>query len=220
MPNFTKPPGAEGPKRWNSGPPYLATVRDMYRIVVLWTELAPRVLRMHDHLFAGTRVCLRCMPLFSSQEYQVSFVTHRCLRRARVASTEMYGLIFAAHQLNLPFTLVKSFVVSETASRIREGWEYIDQLRDEDVCQPLSLISKPLPVTLHYCERYAKQNCCTGCEAVTINAHHCRSFRHCHVRAATCSGAYVRTDCHVSIDVVPTPSSPISCRSSSSQSTE
>lgn len=88
----------------------------------------------------------------------------------------MYGLIFATHQLNLPFTLVKSFVLSETASRIREGWEYIDQLSDEEVCQPLSLIKKPLPVTLHYCERYAERNCYAGCTDDVIDAHHLSRF--------------------------------------------
>jgi hypothetical protein len=66
----------------------------------------------------------------------------------------MYGLIFAAVQLELPFTLVRSFVVSETASKVREGWAYVDRLRDDQVCQPLSEIDDPLPVTLHYCERY------------------------------------------------------------------
>jgi hypothetical protein len=56
MPNFTKPPDSEGPLRWNAGPPYIATVRDMYRLAVRWTELAPQVLRVHDHLFAGKYV--------------------------------------------------------------------------------------------------------------------------------------------------------------------
>ena len=54
MPNFTKPRNSEGPLRWNAGPPYVATGRDMYRLAVRWTELAPQVLRVHDHLFAGT----------------------------------------------------------------------------------------------------------------------------------------------------------------------
>jgi hypothetical protein len=55
MPNFTKPRDSEGPLRWNAGPPYAATARDMYRLAVRWTELAPQVLRVHDHLFAGTQ---------------------------------------------------------------------------------------------------------------------------------------------------------------------
>jgi hypothetical protein len=72
---------------------------------------------------------------------------------------EMYGLIFAAVQLELPFTLVRSFVVSETASKVREGWAYVDRLSDQQVCQPLSQISAPLPVTMHYCERYVVLDC-------------------------------------------------------------
>jgi hypothetical protein len=34
--------GKDGPIFWNTGPPYLATVRDMYQIAVLWCEYAPR----------------------------------------------------------------------------------------------------------------------------------------------------------------------------------
>ena len=51
--NFDKPPDKDGPLHWNSGPPYLATVRDMYHVAVQWTEWAPKVLHVHDHLFSG-----------------------------------------------------------------------------------------------------------------------------------------------------------------------
>lgn len=47
-----KPPGEEGPLHYNSGPPYLATVRDMYQIAVRWTEYAPRVVDIYPELFA------------------------------------------------------------------------------------------------------------------------------------------------------------------------
>jgi hypothetical protein len=40
----TRPEWSDGPLHWNTGPPYLATVGDMYKIVVRWTEYAPRVL--------------------------------------------------------------------------------------------------------------------------------------------------------------------------------
>ena len=43
----------DGPRHYNSGPPYLATVRDMYNIVVLWTEYTPRVYQIYPRLFAG-----------------------------------------------------------------------------------------------------------------------------------------------------------------------
>lgn len=40
----TRPVWSDGPLHWNTGPPYLATVADMYKIAVKWTEYAPRVL--------------------------------------------------------------------------------------------------------------------------------------------------------------------------------
>jgi hypothetical protein len=42
----------DGPLVWNSGPPYLATVKDMYEIATLWTDYAPRVYEIHPKLFA------------------------------------------------------------------------------------------------------------------------------------------------------------------------
>lgn len=42
----------EGPISWNTGPPYLATVRDMWDIAAKWTEFAPRVFDEHPKLFA------------------------------------------------------------------------------------------------------------------------------------------------------------------------
>jgi len=47
-----KPNGPDGPKHYNTGPPYLATARDMYSIAVKWTEFAPRVVEIHPHLFS------------------------------------------------------------------------------------------------------------------------------------------------------------------------
>jgi peptidyl serine alpha-galactosyltransferase len=51
-PSIRPPPYSDGPIHWNTGPPYLATVYDMYRIVSLWTETAPRVLEVYPELFA------------------------------------------------------------------------------------------------------------------------------------------------------------------------
>ena len=49
----------DGPLYWNTGPPYLATVHDMYNIAKLWTEYAPRVYKIHPELFAEmVRTCL------------------------------------------------------------------------------------------------------------------------------------------------------------------
>ena len=106
----------DGPKHFNSGPPYLATVRDFYNIAVLWTDYTPRVYKIFPKLFA-----------------------------------EMFGYIFAATQLNLPNTLVKSFVISTTDTKSHEGWAYIDVIPNDKIC---SLGNAPLPVVLHYCQHY------------------------------------------------------------------
>lgn len=113
------PSPQEGPIHWNTGPPYLATVRDMYRIAVKWCEYAPRVVQVHPELFA-----------------------------------EMFGFIFATVQLKMPFTLLKSLVVSNTKERHREGWSFIDALPVEQVCDPPLDGRTKLPVALHYCQRY------------------------------------------------------------------
>ena len=64
---------------------------------------------------------------------------------------EMYGYIIATTQLNLPHTLIRSLVVSETHTNHREGWPYIDALPVDKVCTPEN---EALPVGLHYCKRY------------------------------------------------------------------
>jgi hypothetical protein len=51
-PTLEKPIDKEGPIHWNTGPPYLATVKDMYDIATLWTEYAPRVDHDNPGLFA------------------------------------------------------------------------------------------------------------------------------------------------------------------------
>lgn len=118
-PNLEKPKDKFGPLHWNTGPPYLATVKDMYGISLLWTDYAPRV----DHINPG---------LFA----------------------EMQGFIWATYKLNLPHTLIKSLVVSNPTAPHREGWSYVDNLPDDEVCVP-SIKKKRLPVGLHYCKRYA-----------------------------------------------------------------
>lgn len=127
-PNFKLPPWNDGPKFWNTGPPYLATVRDMYGIAKVWTETAPRVLDVYPQLFA-----------------------------------EMFGFIYATVMLKLPFTLVKSIVVSTTTTSSREGWKFVDDLPNDQVCSVPRLATsykeeRPelpnLPVGLHYCKRY------------------------------------------------------------------
>jgi hypothetical protein len=47
------PPRHDGERIWIAGPPYLATVKDMYHIAELWTRYSPRVLDIFPHIFAG-----------------------------------------------------------------------------------------------------------------------------------------------------------------------
>jgi hypothetical protein len=43
---------SDGPKHWNSGPPYILTAHDAYRVADLWTAFAPRVHKQFPKLFA------------------------------------------------------------------------------------------------------------------------------------------------------------------------
>jgi peptidyl serine alpha-galactosyltransferase len=106
-----------------AGPPYLATVGDMWRVAHRWCVYAPRIVEIHPKLFA-----------------------------------EMYGLIVAAIQLDLPFTLGRSFTVSYTGGTDREGWPLVDQLYDDEICTATasrSQLAPRLPVAIHYCQRYS-----------------------------------------------------------------
>jgi len=60
MKNITQDPNTpalsvtteQAPYFYNTGPPYLATVRDMFDIAVKWTEFAPRIFDIYPKLFA------------------------------------------------------------------------------------------------------------------------------------------------------------------------
>jgi hypothetical protein len=80
---------------------------------------------------------------------------------------EMYGLVIATVQLELPMTLIRSIVVAGPSQTSldgdREGWPYVDALPDDQVCDPISLRQQQLqqqpnksklPVILHYCQDY------------------------------------------------------------------
>ena len=72
-----------------------------------------------------------------------------------VSETEMAGIIHASVQLRLPFTLIRSLVVSTSERDDREAWPYIDNMADEMICSPnIAETTKRLPVILHYCQRY------------------------------------------------------------------
>ena len=69
-----------------------------------------------------------------------------------------YGYIIATTQLDLPHTLIKSIVISSTTSTNREGWKYIDDIPDEEICLPqrrnLPSTQTKMPIGLHYCKGY------------------------------------------------------------------
>lgn len=46
------PKASEGRLYWNSGPPYLMTIRDARRLAATWADYAPRVLDLYPKLFA------------------------------------------------------------------------------------------------------------------------------------------------------------------------
>ena len=104
-------------KSYNTGPPYLATVKDMWSIAVKWTEMAPLVHDIFPKLFA-----------------------------------EMFGFCSATAHLELPHTMIKSIVVSDTTSKNREGWQFVDALPLDQTCHPPE--TAELPYILHYCKRY------------------------------------------------------------------
>lgn len=52
-PDYVAPPlSQQAPIHWNTGPPYIATAKDMRDIVAKWTEYAPRVHDVFPKLFA------------------------------------------------------------------------------------------------------------------------------------------------------------------------
>lgn len=116
----------------------------MYAIAVKWTQYAPRVLELQPDIFAGKNFV----------EFIVEHLdeTVRDVLTSSNPASEMAGFIIACLQLNLPFTFIKSLVISTTETNDREGWPYIDALTDDQVCAPSN--QARLPVALHYCKRY------------------------------------------------------------------
>jgi hypothetical protein len=81
---------------------------------------------------------------------------------------EMYGWSLAAAHLKLPHVLAESFMISDTDITVGEGWSYIDQMNDDDICNDAlhrsstttSLVSSSssslssMPFVIHYCQSY------------------------------------------------------------------
>lgn len=129
-PSIRPPPRSEGSVYWNTGPPYLATVSDMYKIVSLWTETAPRVLDVYPHLFAEmfgfiiATVVLK-LPFAMTQSIVVS--------TTQTKDREGWSLVDAIPDSDI--CRVPAAATSTTSSSL---------------LQPLPV----LPTGLHYCKRY------------------------------------------------------------------
>lgn len=68
----------------------------------------------------------------------------------------MYGFILATIELKLPFTFLKSIVVSTTQTYDREGWEHVDKLAVDKLCEDNYA---SMAIGLHYCKRYGLGDC-------------------------------------------------------------
>jgi hypothetical protein len=64
--NIDNIPSKDGPLYWNTGPPYIATVKDMYDIASLWCDYAPRVYHIHPKLFGTSKVWMAMKTLSST----------------------------------------------------------------------------------------------------------------------------------------------------------
>jgi len=69
---------------------------------------------------------------------------------------EMYGWSLGAAHMNLPHVLAESFMVSNTDTGNGEGWELIDALDQNEVCEYSTMKEKEdkLPYVIHYCQNY------------------------------------------------------------------
>lgn len=134
-----RPPHREGPIFWNSGPPYIATVKDMYDISRYWVEFAPAVHRIHPKLFA------------EMYGYIMSTIAlnlpHTFIRSLVVSTTVTRDREGWSYIDQLP----------DDIETIGGGSNQMCQIAHEasTISWPLSSSkTTPLPVALHYCSRY------------------------------------------------------------------
>jgi peptidyl serine alpha-galactosyltransferase len=66
---------------------------------------------------------------------------------------EMFAYCLAAAHLQLSHQTAVSFMVSDIGSGKAEGWNYIDQIPEDEICSR-SYSPDELPSVLHYCQRY------------------------------------------------------------------
>ncbi len=70
---------------------------------------------------------------------------------SRAMMGEMYGWSLAAAHLKLPHILATSFMISATHVGSLEGWQLIDQLKDDELCEYSTIREKEgkLPYVIH-----------------------------------------------------------------------
>jgi hypothetical protein len=66
---------------------------------------------------------------------------------------EMYGYCQAAAHLELPHTISTSFMISDVLDPRQEGWDFLEGMGRDEVCQPVD--PEKLPFVFHFCQRYA-----------------------------------------------------------------
>ena len=104
----------DGPLYYNAGPPYLATVGDMYRIVTLWKDYVPRVYEEYPATFAE----------------MFGYV---------IATTQLN----LRHTLVKSFVVSTADVDPREIYANREGWAMVDVLPDDQICIPPQVASLP-----------------------------------------------------------------------------
>ncbi len=119
----------DGPKHYNTGPPYLATVKDMHAIAALWTDYAPRVYEIHPKLFAE-------MYGYIYATVQLN-LPHTLVKSLVVSTTET------------PRREGWEYVDSLNDNRVCSALNRGRFSATEDITS-----SVPLPIALHYCKRY------------------------------------------------------------------
>lgn len=69
---------------------------------------------------------------------------------------EMFAYCLAAAHKKLPHQTAVSFMISDVGMKNMEGWSYIDQISDSEICGDFS--EEELPNVLHFCQRYGIGN--------------------------------------------------------------
>ena len=155
----------DGENYWNAGPPYMATVRDMFRITTLWKEYVPKIYEEYPKLFAEMYGYI-----IASTQTNVETLTLTTTTTTQQRQIQQQQSQAPPSPPRISHTLIKSLVVSTTKAIDREGWRFIDDktnLPNSQVCNTSLVFDSykhrsndnnnndiKLPIILHYCGRY------------------------------------------------------------------